>query len=198
MRIGTRAALVAGAAAISIAVGPPLATAGTAPRGPHTPYLLRGTVVQYIAPAGSMVGSLSIRVSRAGGAGAKRLTGELVTVAIQPGDTSTSSQLFGVAAGSACQLALNAQSSASILKGGGALRNLVAQPALTPPGPAPVDAEPVAKAGSGGGNDSPAVTPPDTAPSSGDHPDGGSHDGGSGGGHDTGPGSSGHGSGHSK
>ena len=197
MRIGTRAALVAGAAAISIAVGPPLATAGTAPRGPHTPYLLRGTVVQYIAPAGSMVGSLSIRVSRAGGAGAKRLTGELVTVAIQPGDTSTSSQLFGVAAGSACQLALNAQSSASILKGGGALRNLVAQPAVTPPAPAPepVDAAPADKGGDGNGSQ--AGAQPDNAQPSGDHSDGGSHGSGSGG-HDSGSGSSGHGSGHSK
>jgi hypothetical protein len=193
MRIGTRVALVAGAAAVSIAVGLPLASAGPAPRGPQSTYLLRGTVVQYIAPAGSMVGSLSIRVTRAGGAGAKRLTGELVTVAIQPGDASIASQLVGVTAGSSFELALKAQSSASILKGGGALRTLVAQPTVTPPAPgpapAPVDAAPADKAGSGDGSQ--AGTKPADAHPSGDQSDGGSHS-------DGGSGSSGHGSGKSK
>lgn len=180
------------AATVSIAVGLPLGSAGTASRGPQTTYLLRGTVVQYIAPAGSMIGSLSVRVTRAGGAGAKRLNGELVTVAIQSGDASTASQLLGLTLGSSCKLTLKAQSPASILKGGGALRNLVAaRPVSAPPQNTQTTDD---KNGGGGGAQ--AGTPPDDTPSDGnEHGDDGSHGNGHG---DPGSGSSGHGSGHDK
>jgi uncharacterized membrane protein YgcG len=133
MRSSTRAALVACTVAGGIAAAGPVA--GFAAR-PAPTYVLRGVVVQYIPPAGSTVGSLSVRVTRVRGAG-RRLAGELVTVAIVSGGNLQSKRQT-LPAGSVCTLVLSAPSPASILKGAGALRNIViAGPAALPPTPPP-------------------------------------------------------------
>ena len=200
---------MAGTVAVSSAVGLPLASAGTAHRAPPpATYVLRGTVVQYIAPAGSTVGSLSVRVKR-GGTGGERLTGELVTVAIQAGDEPTPSQLLGLSQGAACQLTLNARSATAVMKGRGQLRSVVAPspvsapaPDNTPPAPATVPADKTGGADGSVGQQqgkSQDTSQPDGnhsdsgssghAGDGGDHGNGGDH--GSGGGHgDPAPGSS--------
>src|SRR2546423_679400 len=158
MRKSTSAALVACVAAASVAVALlPGAAAAARPAPPMT-FVLRGTVVQYIAPSGSTVGSLSLRV-RQGSSGARRLVGELVTVAVEPGDPSIA-LLTGLAQGSERTLVVQASSAASVLKGGGALIGVTAPN----PAPAPANARP---------GKPPAPTGPDPSakPKDGDHPD---------------------------
>src|SRR4051794_24332555 len=137
MRHGTRATLVAGAIVAAIATGP-VAVADNARGGATTTFVLRGVAVQYIPPAGHMVGSLSLRVTRAG-KGAARLTGELVTIAVEPGDAATRRKLKGITGGSGLRLELRARSAASVLKGGARLQTVVAAapPSSAPPSPPP-------------------------------------------------------------
>ena len=121
-------------------------------------FVLRGTVVQYIAPSGSTVGSLSLRV-RQGSSGARRLVGELVTVAVEPGDPSIA-LLTGLAQGSERTLVVQASSATSVLKGGGALIGVTAPN----PAPAPANARP-------GKPPAPTGPDPNAKPKDGDHPD---------------------------
>lgn len=162
------------------------------------PLVLRGFVVQYIPPSGSVVGSLSIRVTSTGGGG-RALMGELVTVAVDARMGSNARQLF--APHSLLTLTLRAGSPGSILKGAGALRTVVASAPPQDPGTGspPARVRPDSSTGpaqSGdGGNGGAASQPQSVGKDSGDHGSVQTHDGGSGdGGHGSGQGQSGSGS----
>lgn len=83
-------------------------------------FVVRGVVVQYIPPAGSVVGSLSIRVESANAHG-RPLLGELVTVPVAR--ALRANQL--VPQQSRCTVTLNARSSGSILKGAAVVKAIV-------------------------------------------------------------------------
>jgi hypothetical protein len=127
----TRAALVAGV----LAVAASLPSAGLAAPAAGSTFVVRGIVVQYIPPSGSVVGSLSIRVVKAGARG-RALLGELVTVAVEPGDSSKTGQLLR--SNAFCTVTLNASSPASILNGAADVRSIVAGP----PAALPANADP--------------------------------------------------------
>jgi hypothetical protein len=150
----TRAALVACLLAAAASVTSSAALG--APAG--STYVVRGIVVQYIPPAGSVVGSLSIRVVKVNARG-RALLGELVTVAVQRGDAPKKPQQLRPS--SVFTLTLNAPSPASILKGAADVRSIApAAPPAAAAGatPAHVPANPDASgqsdsdSGSTGGN----------------------------------------------
>jgi hypothetical protein len=115
-----RAALVA--CAIVAAVATPLAAARAASdTRTGATFVVRGVVVQYIPPSGSIVGSLSIRVLSIRGPG-HSLLGELVTVPVEPGSGLKADELL--ARRSVCTITLNARSAGSILKGAAAVRTI--------------------------------------------------------------------------
>jgi hypothetical protein len=170
-------------------------------------YVLRGLVVQYIHPSGSLVGSLSIRVTSTGNRGGA-LLGELVTVAVDAGMGLKASHLL--APQSLVTLTLRAASPGSILKGAGTVRTIVmggqaqgtfgggstsaAGRANSSGGAAPSDnggnSSANSQSGSGDGGDS-----GDHGAGQSNHGAGQSSDGGSGGGgHGSGQGQSGSGS----
>jgi hypothetical protein len=191
----TRAALVAGV--IAAAASLPLSAALGAPQETtaRSTFVVRGVVVQYIPPAGSIVGSLSIRVVNVGVRG-RALLGELITVAVEPGDASKPLRKKSL-----YTLTLSAASPASVLKGAADVRAIVpsapAPPAATgptagttlpgnPDAPAKSDS-PAGDDGGGSGNRG--------ASQSSDHGAGQGGDHGSGQGSDHGSGSQGHGGG---
>src|SRR5438876_9221008 len=138
MRRATRAALVASPVAILLALALLVAPAGAARQSAASTFVFTGRIVQFIAPAGSTTGSLSLRVTRA--PGARRLVGELVTVAIstQVGQTSA------FAPGSLWTVALHAPGTVAVLKGAGKLQTIapVEPPAPQTPNPAAPPAGP--------------------------------------------------------
>lgn len=119
----TRAALVA--SVLAVAAGTPLsAVAGRQGQTPpRSTFVVRGVVVQYIPPSGSVVGSMSVRVVSTGKRG-RALLGELVTVTVVAGK--------GLSAGepplprSLWTITLRAPSPQSVLKGTAAVQKIVA------------------------------------------------------------------------
>ena len=156
-----RAALVS--CTLAVAASLPTSAALAAPTASST-FVVRGVVVQYIPPSGSVVGSLSIRVVKANARG-RALLGELVTVAVEQSDALKTGQLPGE---SLLTLTLKAASPASILKGAADLRSIapgVAAPQAPPAGSPAAPAE-YSDGSDDGGHDSSQST---------DHGQGGDH-----------------------
>lgn len=191
----TRAVLVAGL--LAAAALPPAAALG-APAGTaaSTTFVVRGVVVQYIPPSGSVVGSLSIRVVKVGAHG-RALLGELITVAVERSDAPKKGQLKQK---SVYTLTLKAASPASILKGAADVRSIVPGGPTAPvpasgsaPGNPPANPDAPGKSDSAG-----ASTGSNTGGDSSDHGSSQSTDHGSGqgdGDHGSGEGSGDHSSG---
>jgi len=204
-----RAALVACVLAAAAAVPQSAAAARPGQTALPPTFVLRGFVVQYIPPSGSVVGSLSIRVTSTGDR-ARALLGELVTVAVDAAMGSKATQLL--ASRSLLTVTLRAASPGSILKGAGAVRTIVAGgPAQVTPGDGstsaaggPNNSRGAAPSGNSGNGNAKSQSQSNDGGNSGDHGSGQSSDGGPGGeGHgsgqsqssDGGPGGGGHGSG---
>lgn len=154
-----RAALVV--CLIAVAAAPVGAAQGATAAG--TKYVVRGVVVQYIPPAGSVVGSLSIRVLSAGAHG-RALLGELVTVPVARGKALNANRL--VPQRSRCTVTLSARSPASILKGAAVVQTIVSRT----PGASDGNGQP------GNAGHAPTVDPDATSPAGGaaagrDNPD---------------------------
>jgi uncharacterized membrane protein YgcG len=138
-----RAALVA--CTLAAAASLPLPAALAAPTAGST-FVVRGVVVQYIPPSGSVVGSLSIRVVKTDARG-RALLGELVTVAVEQGDAPKTGQPLRK---SLLTLTLEAPSPASILEGGASVRSIAPSPqAPQAPVTTPPAANPPATPGKG-------------------------------------------------
>lgn len=178
-----RAALVV--CAIASAAALPVAAAHGATDGvtSGSSFVVRGVVVQYIPPSGSVVGSLSIRVLATSARG-QALLGELVTVPVARGKASSASGLLPQK--SQCTVTLSARSTGAILKGTAVVK------AIVPGGPA-------ADGGSGqpGNIGTPPKVDPDTTAAGNGAAGGGSAGHGQSGDHDSGNGNggSGHGNG---
>ena len=206
----TRAVLVAGVIATTASL--PVSAALGAPKG--STFVVRGVVVQYIPPSGSIVGSLSVRVVKVG-SGGRALLGELVTVAVERRDAPKTGQPLQPK--SIYTLTLHAPSPASILKGAADVRSIVpsAPPAQAPaPGatagttqptnpdaPAKNDATGSTTGGSTDHGSTPSPSPSQSTDSgsgkSGDHGSGKGNDQGNGDNHGSGsPGKSGSSNGH--
>jgi hypothetical protein len=187
----TRVALVVGV--IAAAAATPLAAArgGQDALASGSTFVVRGVVVQYIPPSGSVVGSLSIRI-RSVGAHGRMLMGELVTVAVEPGSGLTSVQL--VPHRSQCTVKLRAASPASILKGAATVQTIVpitspsngSSSDSAPANGRPADAGAAGAAGvgappsNGGDGGNGKQSGGDASPASGDHGSGQATDHGSG------------------
>jgi hypothetical protein len=116
-----RAALVACVIALA-ATCLSAAHAGSQALPAGSTFVVRGPAVQYIPPTGSIVGSLSIRVRSVGMRG-QALLGELVTVAVEPGQGLTTAQL--VRQHALFTITLQAPSPQAILKGAATVRAIV-------------------------------------------------------------------------
>lgn len=192
----TRAALVASVVAAAATASLPAAAAG--PGQTRSTFVVRGVVVQYIPPSGSVVGSLSVRVVSTGDRG-RALLGELVTVGVVHGKGLNVAKL--PLRRSLWTITIRAASAQSILNGGAALQSIVtSNPGRgSSGGPASTSGPPQGSGGNSGGSGatSPAGHAGEGGPEqqSGGVGDGNGSGGGPGGDGSQGNGASDHGSG---
>lgn len=119
----TRAALVASVVAVAATIPLSAAAGGPGRATPRSTFVVRGIVVQYIAPSASVVGSLTVRVVSTGERG-RALLGELVTVGVDHGKRLNTAKLS--LPRSIWTITLRAVSSQSILKGTAAVQRIAA------------------------------------------------------------------------